>query len=125
MTRTRTGRAVSILAVLLLLANLALSADTKQAAEAKRPQYKKVTGEVVSAGPNSIVVKSRSKGDVSLALTSKTDIINGKTPKPGDRVRVNYRLDKSGKTATRVEILAQAAAGPAQVQAQQPAKSSK
>lgn len=80
---------------------------------------------MVSAGHNSIVVKSRSKGDVSLALTSRTDIVNGKTPKPGDRVRVNYRLDKSGKTATLVEVLAQAAARPAQIQAQQPAKGSK
>lgn len=89
----------------LLSANVLLAADKKTAPETEKAKYRKVTGEVVSMTASSIVIKSRTKGNVSLAITNKTDLSAAKAIKPGDRARVNYRDDRSGKTATRVEKL--------------------
>lgn len=101
-----------VIATLLIYAAAAQAAETK--AEAKRPQYKKVTGSVVSVSPTSIVIKSKVKGDMTIAVTPETDMVNGKAAKPGDKARVNYRVDKTGKTATRIEVLS--SSSPAQGQ---------
>jgi hypothetical protein len=101
--RKRIETALLIVAALFVLVQAAVGAETK--ATSARPQYKKVTGDVVSVSPSAIVVKSKVKGDMTLAVTASTDLVNGKAAKAGDRVRVNYRADKSGKTATRIEVL--------------------
>lgn len=102
----------------LLLSQGAAAAEPKNASNAK-PYYKKVSGEVVSLSQNSIVIKTRSKGPLTLAVTKNTDI--AVQPKAGDRATVNYRVDKNGKTATR--ITPAAAGKPAQAPAQAPVKS--
>jgi hypothetical protein len=93
---------------LLVLTQAALAAEKTDA----KPKYKKVTGNVVSLTKTGIVVKSKAKGDVALAVTDKTDIVDGKAAKAGDKVAVNYRMDKSGKTATRIEVLSPVAKAP-------------
>ena len=97
---------IALLAGLLLLVTAAVAAETKSPSKA---QYKKVTGDVVSVSQTAIVVKSKVKGDMTLALTEKTDMAGAKA-KAGDRVRVNYRQDKKGLTATRIEVLPAAGA---------------
>lgn len=104
-------RKVNIKTVLfLLMATLALSAMTAGAADAAKatsakPKYRKVTGKVVSASPTNIVVKGRSKTPVTLAVTEKTRVVDSRTAKAGDKVAVNYRIDESGKTATKIKVL--------------------
>ena len=99
---------VSIVALFLLGQAAALAAETMGAAQPK-PKYKKITGEVVSASPASIVIKNKTKDALTLAVTDKTKVIGGKTAKAGDRAVVNYRVDKNGNTATRIEVLAASA----------------
>lgn len=94
--------------MLALLQGGALAADSGNAKPSK-PKYKKVTGEVVSASATSIVIKGRTKGPLTLAITAETDMVGAKTAKPGDRAAVNYRVDKNGSTATRITVLAASA----------------
>ncbi len=112
---------VLVLAAMLTMTFALQAAEIKAPVEPKKPQYKKVTGSVVSVSPTSIVIKSRVKGDMTIAVTPDTDIVNGKAAKQGDRACVNYRVDKTGKTATRIEVLASNAA----VQTQSGPKTSK
>lgn len=100
--------AVLFIVALLVLSQAALAAEKTDA----KPKYKKVTGNVVSLTKTVIVVKSKAKGDVTLAVTDKTDIVDGKAAKAGDKVTVNYRMDQSGKTATRIEVLSPVAKAP-------------
>lgn len=69
---------------------------------------------MVSVSPTSIVIKSKVKGDMTIAVNPGTDIVNGKAAKQGDRARVNYTVDMTGKTATRIEVLASSVAAQAQ-----------
>jgi hypothetical protein len=108
MIRKRIETALLIVAALFVLVQAAVGAETK--ATPAKPQYKKVTGDVVSVSPSAIVVKSKTKGDMTLAVTATTDLVNSKAAKAGDRVRVNYRADKNGKAATRIEVLSAAGA---------------
>lgn len=91
--------------VLLLLLAFSLFAQGATAAEKKdaqqRGKYKQVTGEVVSVGQDSIMLKSKSKGTMTLAITKNTDMI-GQPVKAGDKATVNYRADENGNTATRI-----------------------
>jgi di/tripeptidase len=100
--------AALFIVALLVLSQAALAAEKTDA----KPKYKKVTGNVVSLTKTVIVVKSKAKGDVTLAVTDKTDIVDGKAAKAGDKVAVNYRMDQSGKTATRIEVLSPVAKAP-------------
>jgi Flp pilus assembly protein CpaB len=95
-----------------LLTILALAQTTAMAAESK-PKYKKTTGQVVSVNQNEIVIKGRSKQPLTLALNAGTEVIGAKTAKAGDTAAVNYRVDKNGKTATRIKVLPPAAEKPA------------
>lgn len=95
-----------VLAVMLTTTSVAPVAETRPAVEPKKPQYKRVTGKVVSVSATGIVIRSRVKGDMTIGITKKTNMVHGKAPKQGDRARVNYRIDRSGKTATRIEVLA-------------------
>ena len=91
--------------VFLLLLVLSLFAQGATAAEKKAAKahgkYKQVTGQVVSISEDSIVVRSRSKGEMTLAITKNTDMI-GQPVKAGDKATVNYRADKDGNIATRI-----------------------
>lgn len=90
--------------MLLLLLAVFLLAQGAAAAEGtagkQEPKYKKVSGEVVSIGQDNIVIKSRTKGNMKLAITKTTDM-EGQV-KAGDRATVNYRVDEKGSTATRI-----------------------
>lgn len=85
---------------LVVLAQGALAAEGKKAAK-QEATYRQVTGEVVSIGQDGIVIKSRTKGTMKLAVTKTTDMI-GTAVKAGDKATVNYRADQSGNTATRI-----------------------
>ena len=90
----------------LLLFALFLAAQGAAAAEGKNaakhdPTYRKVTGKVLSVSDDSIVIKSRTKGAMTLAITKTTDKI-GSAVKAGDKATVNYRVDGDKYTATRI-----------------------
>jgi hypothetical protein len=92
--------------MLLLLIALSLATQGAMAAEGKKSTkhdatYRKVTGEVLSISDDSIVIKSRSKGAMTLAITKTTDRI-GSAVKAGDKATVNYRMDGDKLTATRI-----------------------
>jgi hypothetical protein len=115
---------VSLVIMLAFLQTMAaMAADSKNPAELK-PTYKKVTGQVVSANPTSIVIKGRSKGPLTLAVTDRTDMIGAKAAKAGDRAAVNYRVDRNGNTATRIEVLSVSAKSVSPPAAPAPAASS-
>ncbi len=91
---------------LLLLIAVSLLAQGAMAAEGKRTarrsgKYKQVTGEVVSIAQDAVVIKSKTKGTMTLAITKNTDMI-GQPVKAGDRAQVRYRADQDGNTATRI-----------------------
>jgi hypothetical protein len=88
----------NVTALVLACSFLAPAAAAAKEAPAK---YKKVTGEVVSIGQDSISIKSRTKGTMKLAITKDTDVV-GQPVKTGDKATVNYRQDKDGNTATRI-----------------------
>ena len=92
---------MSVLAA-FLLAQGGMAAETKNASNVK-PHYKKISGEVISLNQNSIVIKTRSKGPLTMAVTKNTDMA-GQPLKASDRATVNYRVDKNGKTATRISL---------------------
>lgn len=94
---------VSVLTMIALMQTAVMAAEPKNTAP--KPKYKKVTGEVVSASPSSIVIKGRSKDPVSLAITDNTDMIGSKSAKVGDRAAVNFKTDKNGNIATRIKVL--------------------
>lgn len=75
-------------------------AESRKAAKT-HGKYRQVTGKVVSIGSDSIVIKSRSKGEMKLAITKNTDMI-GQPVKTGDKATVNYRVDNDTNTATRI-----------------------
>ncbi len=102
-----------LLAVVVATAQGAIAAEKKAAPAADKPQYRQVTGDVVSLNASAIVVKSKSKGDVTLMITSKTNMNDAKAMKAGDRARVHYKEDKNTRTATKiVKLTTQAAAAP-------------
>ena len=87
---------------------ITLAETSAMAAEAKA-KYKKTTGQVVSVSENGIVLKGRSKQPVTVAVNGGTEILGAKAAKAGDTVAVNYRVDKNGKTATRIKVIAETA----------------
>jgi len=115
----------ALLAALMLLTQGAFAADAKNPG-APKPKYKKVTGQVVSVSQDSIVIKSKTKGMLTMAVTKTTDMVD-KPAKAGDKATVNYRAEKSGNTATRIAVVAASDKhAPAQVApAAAPAKASK
>jgi hypothetical protein len=123
MVRIRT--LFALLAALMLLTQGAFAAEAKNSGAAK-PKYKKVTGQVVSVSQDSIVIKSKTKGMLTMAVTKTTDMAD-KPAKAGDKATVNYRAEKSGNTATRIAVTAASdKPAPAQVApAAAPAKASK
>lgn len=123
MARIRT--LFALLAALMLLTQGAFAAEAKNSGAAK-PKYKKVTGQVVSVSQDSIVIKSKTKGMLTMAVTKTTDMAD-KPAKAGDKATVNYRAEKSGNTATRIAVAAASdKPAPAQVApAAAPAKASK
>ncbi|OGW35475.1 MAG: hypothetical protein A2010_12360 [Nitrospirae bacterium GWD2_57_9] len=92
---------VSLLAIAALLQTAAVAAESK-------PKYKKATGQVVSANPTSIVIKGRLKQPLTIAVNAGTEIVGARAAKAGDKVAVNYRVDKNGNTATRINVRTQA-----------------
>jgi hypothetical protein len=112
MTRIKT--LIVLLAVMVSTAQGAIAAEKKAAPATDKPQYRQVTGDVVSLNASAIVVKSKSKSDVSLMITNKTNMNDAKAMKAGDRARVHYKEDKNSKTATKiVKLTTQASAAPA------------
>jgi hypothetical protein len=92
--------------MLLMMLALSLFAQGAIAAEGKKTtkpegKYRQVTGEIVSIGQDSIVIKSRTKGTMTLAITNTTDMI-GTAVKAGDKATVNYRAGHDKNTATRI-----------------------
>lgn len=113
MRTVRTWMAVlPLLASLLLAQGAAAAIDQSDKGSAPvKTRYKKVTGEVVSIDQNSLVIKSKVKGNLSMAVTKNTDML-GRAAKAGDRAAVNYRIDKNGFTATRIAVPPSAAKQP-------------
>jgi hypothetical protein len=101
---------ISLALMFALTGAAAMAADSTDAGRAKA-KYKKVTGEVMSVTPNSIVIKGRkAAGPITLAVTQKTAVIGANSVKAGDRAAVNYRVEKNGNTATRINVLSASAA---------------
>lgn len=122
MARIRT--LFTLLAALMLLTQGAFAAEAKS--PGAKPKYKKVTGQVVSVSQDSIVIKSKTKGMLTMAVTKTTDMAD-KPAKAGDKATVNYRAEKSGNTATRIAVAAASdkPAPPQVAPAAAPAKASK
>ncbi len=97
-----------LMLALSLFAQGAVAAGEKKAAK-QEAKYRQVTGDVVSVNQDSIVIKSRTKGTMTLAVTKTTDMI-GQPAKTGDKATVNYREDKERNVATRITVKAPAKA---------------
>jgi len=105
----RISRGIIVLLVSLFLLSPASFAVTKQEpAKPAKATYRQITGDVVSVKPSSLVIRSKTKGNITLATTKRTTTVGAKAVKQGDRARVRYRDDKKGKTATRIYVLSAA-----------------
>jgi hypothetical protein len=96
---------VSVIAVFALMSTAgATEANPAQS----KPKHRQVTGQVVSVSDTSIVVKGKTRGAVTLAVNEKTVFVGNKAAKAGERAAVKYRADKTGNTATKIKVIAEA-----------------
>ena len=98
--------------ILLLLSPLAQGAAAAEGVKAPKQAgtYKQVSGEVVSIGQDSIVIKNKTKGTMTLAITKRTDMI-GPAAKAGDKATVKYMAEQDRNRATRIAVKTTAARG--------------
>ncbi len=96
---------VSAIAVFALMQTAGANAANPAQPKSKQKQ---VTGQVVSVSDTSIVVKGKTRGAVTLAVNEKTVFVGNKAAKAGERAAVKYRADKTGNTATKIKVIAEA-----------------
>lgn len=107
MQQTWTKRLFLLLLLLSLVAQGAAAAEGKKTPKSEG-KYKQISGEVVSIGQDSIVIKNKTKGTMTFAITKATDMI-GPAVKAGDKAKVNYQVEQDKNRATRITVKTSAA----------------